>query len=40
MSTDPRAGTLPEESDLIDVDALLAAYCDEPRERVSFGTYE
>jgi phosphoglucomutase len=38
MSTDPRAGTLPEESDLIDVDALLAAYSDEPRERVSFGT--
>jgi phosphoglucomutase len=38
MSTDPRAGTLPEESDLIDVDALLAAYEDEPRSKVSFGT--
>jgi phosphoglucomutase len=38
MSTDPRAGTLPEESDLIDVDALLAAYEDEPRSEVSFGT--
>jgi phosphoglucomutase len=38
MSIDPRAGTLPEESDLIDVDALLAAYTDEPREGVSFGT--
>jgi phosphoglucomutase len=38
MSTDPRAGTLPDESDLIDVDALLAAYTDEPREAVSFGT--
>ena len=29
MSIDPRAGTLPDESDLIDVDALLAAYHDE-----------
>src|SRR5262245_34636021 len=38
MSTDPRAGTLPEESDLIDVDALLAAYDEPARERVSFGT--
>ena len=38
MSIDPRAGTLPEASDLIDVDALLAAYEDEPRERVAFGT--
>jgi phosphoglucomutase len=38
MSVDPRAGTLPDESDLIDVDALLAAYEDEPRERVAFGT--
>jgi phosphoglucomutase len=38
MSIDPRAGTLPEESDLIDVDKLLAAYTDAPRERVSFGT--
>ena len=26
MSVDPRAGTLPDEADLIDVDALLAAY--------------
>jgi phosphoglucomutase len=38
MSTDPRAGTLPVQSDLIDVDALLAAYTDAPREGVSFGT--
>jgi phosphoglucomutase len=38
MSTDPRAGTLPDESDLIDVDALLAAYHDEATEPVSFGT--
>ena len=38
MSIDPRAGTLPEESDLIDVDALLGAYEDEPRSGVSFGT--
>jgi phosphoglucomutase len=38
MSTDPRAGTLPDESDLIDVDALLEAYTDEAREGVSFGT--
>jgi phosphoglucomutase len=38
MSTDPRAGTLPEESDLIDVDALLAAYRDEATAPVSFGT--
>jgi phosphoglucomutase len=38
MSTDPRAGTLPDDSDLIDVDALLAAYADEAREPVSFGT--
>ena len=38
MSIDPRAGTLPDESDLIDVDALLSAYTDEPREPVSFGT--
>ena len=38
MSTDPRAGSLPDESDLIDVDALLAAYTDAPREAVAFGT--
>jgi phosphoglucomutase len=38
MSADARAGTLPEESDLIDVDRLLAAYEDEPSERVAFGT--
>jgi phosphoglucomutase len=35
---DPRAGTLPEQSDLIDVDALLAAYHEAPSEPVSFGT--
>ncbi len=39
-----RAGTLPEPSDLIDVDRLLAAYHDErpdpsdPEQRVAFGT--
>ncbi len=44
MSVDPRAGTLPEPSDLIDVDRLLAAYSDEqpdpdnPEQRVAFGT--
>jgi phosphoglucomutase len=38
MSTDPRAGTLPVQSDLVDVDALLAAYRDEAREPVAFGT--
>jgi phosphoglucomutase len=38
MSTDPRAGTLPEESDLIDVDALLAAYHGDAVAPVSFGT--
>jgi phosphoglucomutase len=38
MSIDPRAGTLPDESDLIDVDALLGAYTDGAREAVSFGT--
>jgi phosphoglucomutase len=38
--TDPRAGTLPQESDLVDVDRLLAAYLDEPdpANRVEFGT--
>ncbi len=44
MSTDPRAGSLPEPADLIDVDGLLAAYHDErpdpsdPAHRVAFGT--
>ena len=44
MSVDPRAGTLPEPADLIDVDRLLAAYSDEqpdpanPAQRVAFGT--
>src|SRR4051794_16848361 len=38
MSVDPRAGTLPAPSDLIDVDRLLAAYGDAPSERVAFGT--
>ena len=33
-----RAGTLPKESDLIDVDRLLEAYRDEPSEPVAFGT--
>jgi len=42
--TDPRAGQLPEDGDLIDVDRLLAAYHDErpdpsdPAQRVAFGT--
>jgi phosphoglucomutase len=44
MSDDPRAGELPGEDDLIDVDALIAAYHDlrpDPSaeaQRVSFGT--
>jgi phosphoglucomutase len=44
MSADPRAGQRPEPDDLVDVDALLAAYHDEapdpsdPAQRVSFGT--
>jgi phosphoglucomutase len=40
MTVDPRAGTLPDESDLVDVDRLLAAYQDEPapENRVAFGT--
>jgi phosphoglucomutase len=44
MSVDPRAGTLPEPSDLVDIDQLLAAYSDErpdpanPAQRVAFGT--
>jgi phosphoglucomutase len=35
---DPRAGTLPEASDLIDVDRLLEAYHEDATEPVSFGT--
>ena len=41
---DPRAGTLAQPSDLIDVDALLGAYydrspdLDDPAQRVAFGT--
>jgi phosphoglucomutase len=44
MSVDPRAGTLPDPSDLVDVDGLLAAYERErpdpanPDQRVAFGT--
>ena len=39
MSTDPRAGQMPEEDDLVDIDALLAAYHEqEPAEPVAFGT--
>jgi phosphoglucomutase len=44
MSDDPRAGELPGDDDLIDVDALIAAYHDdrpdpaEETQRVSFGT--
>jgi phosphoglucomutase len=40
MTVDPRAGTLPEESDLVDVDRLVAAYFEppEPESRVAFGT--
>src|SRR4051812_49649649 len=44
MSDDPRAGELPGDDDLIDVDALIAAYHDErpdvseESQRVSFGT--
>src|SRR4051795_12687402 len=44
MSTHPRAGSLPEPDDLVDVDRLLAAYHDEhpdpsdPAQRVAFGT--
>jgi phosphoglucomutase len=44
MSVDPRAGTLPEPSDLVDVDRLLDAYSGEqpdpanPEQRVAFGT--
>src|SRR3954454_20017419 len=44
MSVDPRAGQLPRPEDLVDVDALLAAYAGEapdpgdPAQRVAFGT--
>jgi phosphoglucomutase len=44
MSTDPRAGTPAQPADLVDVDALLAAYHErhpdvrEAAERVAFGT--
>ena len=38
MSVDPRAGTLPQDSDLVDVDRLLAAYPEQPQGGVSFGT--
>jgi len=40
VSVDPRAGTLPEKSDLVDVDRLLAAYFEQPdpANRVAFGT--
>jgi phosphoglucomutase len=34
----PRAGSLPGPEDLVDVDALLAAYREPPSSRVSFGT--
>src|SRR4051794_33836688 len=42
--THPRAGELPNDDDLVDVDRLLAAYHDErfdpsnPEQRVAFGT--
>jgi phosphoglucomutase len=42
--TDPRAGTLPDAADLVDVDALLVAYREQrpdpsdPGQQVSFGT--
>ena len=40
LSVDPRAGTLPEEPDLVDVDRLLAVYSEQPdpANRVAFGT--
>jgi phosphoglucomutase len=39
VSIDPRAGQLPETGDLVDLDALLAAYRDaDPSEPVAFGT--
>src|SRR5215208_3424954 len=39
MSTDPRAGQLPEEADLVDLERLLTAYHERPAsEPVAFGT--
>jgi phosphoglucomutase len=39
MTVHPRAGQLPEDADLVDLDRLLAAYHDEqPAEPVAFGT--
>src|SRR5918911_4298691 len=39
MTVDPRAGQLPEEGDLVDVERLLAAYREsDPTEPVAFGT--
>src|SRR5215213_473940 len=39
MTVDPRAGHLPEEGDLVDLERLVAAYHDEePSEPVAFGT--
>jgi phosphoglucomutase len=39
VSPDPRAGQLPDDSDLIDVDALLEAYASHPPDApVAFGT--
>jgi phosphoglucomutase len=40
MSVDPRAGTLPQESDLVDVGRLVEAYYEQPdpANRVAFGT--
>jgi phosphoglucomutase len=38
VSVDPRAGTLPDASDLVDVERLLVAYHEQPQGGVSFGT--
>ncbi|HKH17271.1 MAG TPA: phosphoglucomutase, partial [Solirubrobacteraceae bacterium] len=39
MTVDPRAGQLPEERDLVDLEQLLAAYFEQPAaEPVAFGT--
>src|SRR5215218_4470149 len=39
VSVDPRAGQLPDDGDLVDLDALLAAYREHPAvEPVAFGT--
>jgi phosphoglucomutase len=39
VSVDPRAGQLPEDGDLVDLDALLSAYREQPpAEPVAFGT--